>query len=692
MSDSQKAKAVGTWLAKKYDSSNWDDLATIARSAWASYPKYDDVTSVIALMATLKSAPTPESVAGLCARFVDDKGRPGLMAKLASDPRVLVGKKHWVLTSQLKREETLRERASKLLASPDYPYAADDPLSDVDGAPLVVVQGVAGGGKTWALADASRKWSNRGVTVWATARNRITAADTGLASGADRSRSLSTHSLRQRVALGGHYGPKPGDVVVVDEFGLLDHSDVEMILFLAESGVKVKVLGDSHQIQPIDGSTSARLVMDLAKNYNMPSLSETKRCARWKDLHDSLRSVVTGEANAKAVLSQLEVRSAQNVEEVAKIACDYKGAEIAVRSNKLRCKIAEVIPRPEISDSSGADTPEIAMLRDGIAAWKGDQIVVRRNSLAKGSHGELAMITNGERAAISALSSREVTLQIGDRTLSVTKEVAKTSLALGGVHTGDSAQGQSWERAVVVVTGAETREWLYSAATRGRNAPIFVVLSEDGDDPAELMEQVLRREGIARSVKEMCETDELLAQCVRELTGADGSISNLGADDSGDLSKNGKSRVHEKNGAEDDTCEHLPSRAEKVDAPKAKKSRKYAGGFFYKNDDGIWLVDYEQMAWVYEEMGRRDPRLDVRLGTTRAALFNVVEVREIEPGSGEWYDPEADTEMVARLEAYRARLAQESEERYEGYSGSRGSGSDKGTSQDHDGGYGYGRS
>jgi len=105
LSDPQRAKAVGVWLAKKYGSSNWDDLAAMARSAWANYPKYDDATSVIALMAGLKTAPTPESVAGLCARFVDDDGRPELMAKLAADPRVLVGKKHWVLTSQLKRED-----------------------------------------------------------------------------------------------------------------------------------------------------------------------------------------------------------------------------------------------------------------------------------------------------------------------------------------------------------------------------------------------------------------------------------------------------------------------------------------------------------------------------------------------------------------------------------------------------------
>ena len=665
LSDPQRARAVGAWLAKKYGSSNWNHLSAIARNAWAEYPRYDDVTSVIALMATLKTAPTPESVAGLCARFADDEARPELMATVARDPRILVGEKHWVLTSQLKREETLLERTTKLLAFTDHDATMEEALSDTDGAPLVVVQGVAGGGKTWALEAASREWDTKGVTVWATARNRLTATVTGLASGAERSRSLSAFSLRQRVALGGRFAPKPGDVVVVDEFGLLDQRDVEMILGLAESGVKVKALGDSHQIQPIDGSTSARLVMDLADECGMPTISETKRCAPWKDLHDSLRSVVTGETTLETIVSRLEIRSAQNVEEVAGIAGEYPGAEIAVRSNELRCKIADVIPRPEISCIAGSDKPNIAMVRDGIAAWKGDQIVVRQNSFGKDTYGDAARITNGERAVIQSVTPSELVLEIDDRIITVTREVAKNSLALGGVHTGDSAQGQSWERAVVVITGMETREWLYSASTRGKNPPVFVTLSQDPhDDPESVMEQVLRREGIARSVDEMCKTDAVLAQSVREHKGGDSSVSNLGSDGKADLSSDPKPQVPQQVAAEDAPME--ASASAEAEESETKKPRKYAGGFFYKNDDGIWLVDHKQMEWVYREMGRRDPRLDVRLGTTRAALFNVLEVREIEPGSGEWYYPEAGTETLARLKAYRASLDQGSGDRHKG--------------------------
>ncbi len=254
----EKAKLVGEWLANKYgvEREDWDAMSADAREAWAQYPVYDDVTKVVALMATLPRAPKPEAVAGICARFADDAARPALMDAVAADPRVLVGQKHWVLRAQLEREEAVIERATLLLARTKADTSIYELLTDTQGASVVVISGVAGGGKSSALAQASEKWSDEGVTVWATARNRLTATETGRATGAEEEQALCTAALRQRIAARSWNTPEPGDVLVVDEFGLLDSADVEMIMALAESGVRIKALGDAHQIQPIDGSTN----------------------------------------------------------------------------------------------------------------------------------------------------------------------------------------------------------------------------------------------------------------------------------------------------------------------------------------------------------------------------------------------------------------------------------------------------
>ena len=224
MSDPEKSKVIGKWLAEKYGVSNWDEMSRVAKKAWTQYPKYDDVTSVIALMATLPRAPKPEAVAGLCARFADDSERSELMAKVGADPRVLVGDKHWVLHSQLIREDEIRTRATKVLtigskttsaANPnnsakpasDFPFVGshepsiDEQLTSTTGPALCVISGVAGGGKTQSLTLANKYWNTRGVRVWATARNRLTATETGISAGAISSRSLSTQALRRRIAL-----------------------------------------------------------------------------------------------------------------------------------------------------------------------------------------------------------------------------------------------------------------------------------------------------------------------------------------------------------------------------------------------------------------------------------------------------------------------------------------------------------
>lgn len=112
--------------------------------------------------------------------------------------------------------------------------------------PLIFVPIIPGRGKTVALTEASEDWI--GKTVWVTARNRITAAETGRTVGAESVNTCSIAILRERVANGD--GPEPGDVVVVDEFSSLDHhTDDKIIQELADDGVIVKVLVDLRSTQ-----------------------------------------------------------------------------------------------------------------------------------------------------------------------------------------------------------------------------------------------------------------------------------------------------------------------------------------------------------------------------------------------------------------------------------------------------------
>ena len=825
MSDPEKSKVIGRWLAEKYGVRNWDEMSKAAKKAWTEYPKYDDVTSVIALMATLPRAPKPEAVAGLCARFADDSARTELMAKVGADPRVLVGDKHWVLHSQLIREDEIRTRATRVLTTgsetssetnlssknnpnnsanlaSDFPFVGphkpsiDELLTTTTGPALCVISGVAGGGKTQSLTRANKYWNDRGVRVWATARNRLTATETGISAGAISSRSLSTQALRRRIALdesrnsakssptnmnmdsdinlniesrkiadinkrnyvnmetdiignmntrnsgnndGNYFNmgvrnyanidpdnfaniPMPGDVLVVDELGLLDHSDIEMILSLAESGVIVKALGDAHQIQPIDGSTSARLLIDIAQKLGMATLDETKRCEPWKEIHDQLRDVVTGSNDPEKVLDLLQIKSAEKIEEIIEIISSFPDSEVVVQSNDLRCQIAQLLPRPEMEMLSGSDIANVVMLRDSIAGWVGDKVVIRRNLKVISPDGEFSHIFhNGQKGQIVEVNESSVVIKVNGYSATIKRDVVKDTLALGGVHTGDSAQGQTFSRAVVVVTGMETREWLYSATTRGRNAPVIISLSET-EDPRSVVEQVLLREGIAQSVDEMCKSDATLAQSVatvREVHSSDSGgpgdlvykarepepvepepvepeISHKDEISEPDIQEKPKpTKVSNKIfGTWDDEPIKVSAGSEKIKASPERqfenwKKRKYSGGFFYQNDNQIWVVDkvkYDLVLW--EMLGKGSSITD--------DYFKIDIVRKIEPDSDEMYYPDLDPgpqERAAQEKARREEAFKASQENgYRSSSSSSSSSYDQGTSKGRGGGgYGYGK-
>lgn len=654
LSDPKSRTALRDWFAQKYEISDWRTFGDKARAEWKEHPLHDDVTKVVALMAMLSTPPTPASVEGLCARFADDEHRAELMEKVGNDFRVLKGERRWALTSQLTRERKITEQAEKLIPRDCCDLAIEELLIEYS-SPLAVIQGVAGAGKSKALQAASKEWKNKGVTVWATARNRLTAVETGSAAGAKRSHTLSSYALREAVARS--RGPRSGDILIVDEFGLSDHGDVEMILSLAEKGVMVKLLGDSHQIQPIDSSTSARIVMDIAKRHDMPALDYSWRCEAWKELHDDLREVVTGAADPKEVVKHLEIHFAQTPYDVVKIAKSHEGAEIAVSSNELRCEIAEQLPRP----NRPRHLRQVFMTRDETAAWAGDHVVIRKNIAAKSRSGESVWLYNGQKARVAQVGRTEVVLMTDTDLIKISAETAKEALSLGGVWTGDSAQGQTWDRSVVVLTGLETKEWLYSAATRGRNAPVLVVLSGDGEDPRSIVEAVLSREGIAQTVDEMCKTDPLLARSVREAEGRwSGSQDRTGSKPAGVSKPQQLPLPLEEHPEKEDLENETSGEKSPVDA---SQPRRYLGGFFYRGEDGAWRVDFEKRQELYR-LARKGAGLGNSWGgrareAKAAKPFSVDSRREIVAHSGEFYDPVLDPSN----EAFLPGLAKELQDR-----------------------------
>jgi hypothetical protein len=263
------------------------------------------------------------------------------------------------------------------------------------------------------------------------------------------------------------------------------------------------------------------------------------------------------------------------------------------------------------------------------------------------------------------------------RRVSLAREKAKSALRVGGVWTGDSAQGQGWDgAAVVAVTGNETRQWDYSVFTRGRQAPIPVALTDDpnhemteeeaNEEARQVMRRVFNHDGLARTVDEMAKAAALDFTVPRTQFEMPPWMRAGGTDESGA----GAKAAEEKKAAAGEKARRKKEAgggiealfAEAAKAAEEKKAaaglssgfesrpRCWRGGFFYR-ENGVWLVDEERRAAQMWALMSWSPSCDL-------GHFNIESPREVEPGSGEYYDPGLDIAMLKRRAKEEAERAE----------------------------------
>jgi ATP-dependent exoDNAse (exonuclease V) alpha subunit len=111
----------------------------------------------------------------------------------------------------------------------------------------------------------------------------------------------------------------------------------------------------------------------------------------------------------------------------------------------------------------------------------GDQVLLRRNDRRLG-------VANGDRGVVTALDQARggLVVDLGRRRVVLDRpylDGAQPSLMHGYAITGHSAQGLTCDRAFVLVTSEASREWCYTALSRGRQGNrIYAVMPEHERD------------------------------------------------------------------------------------------------------------------------------------------------------------------------------------------------------------------
>nr|WP_275436755.1 AAA family ATPase [Helcobacillus sp. ACRRO] len=402
-------------------------------------------------------------------------------------------------------------------------------------APLVAIEGPAGAGKTTMLTVAERTIRAQGSQMH-TVTPTMKAAQVAQAEIGNDSSSLHAllyaHGWRWSEDQGGRthwsrlsdgdvdvngqvwHAPTRaiarGDIIVCDEAGMVDLDSMNALLTLAdETGARVALVGDPHQVRPVGHSGAMALVQrelpDDAK-ADLHSIHRFRTAAgdadtAYAEITRDLRSVGS-EAKAREVAAWLThhgyiTRCSDDQDQVDAAAAAWveahgRGESIAVMAdtNEIVTAINDQVQQTRL-DRGQLDTTATAPIRDSATAHIGDVVTTRKNN-----RDAAFTVANREQWTIQNITGAGITLTggIDNRSETITHEYAREHLSLGYASTVHGAQGVSTRSAVTVLTDTTSAAQLYVGMTRGKYDNRLLVAAPDGTGAAEQITEAMQRD------------------------------------------------------------------------------------------------------------------------------------------------------------------------------------------------------
>jgi len=378
------------------------------------------------------------------------------------------------------------------------------------GARVQVALAPAGTGKTTALGVLARAWAEDGGTVLGLAPTSAAAAvlRQDLTAPTDTLDKL-VHAITEMRDPGNadkavrvpswvaDIGPHT--LVVVDEAGMAATGALDTAVdFVLGRGGSVRLVGDDQQLASV---SAGGVVRDIAETCGAVTLSHVVRFADPVEGSASL-ALRTGDiAGIGFYLDHHRVHVGDPATVVDGAyrawATDRAAGLDAVMLAPTRTTVAALNARARADRLDAQSTPvgrEVA-LREGATASVGDLITTRRNDrrLALTAND---WVRNGDRWHILDVR-RDGSLRVRhlgtSRVIILPADYVAAHVDLGYARTIHSAQGLTADTCHTVATGAESRQLLYVAVTRGRtHNHLYVQTVGDGDPHSQITPDVLR--------------------------------------------------------------------------------------------------------------------------------------------------------------------------------------------------------
>lgn len=371
---------------------------------------------------------------------------------------------------------------------------------------LVVVEGAAGTGKTTTLAAASEGLDSNGNRLVVVTPTLKAAQVAGEQVGCDAFSAawlVHQHGFRwdddgrwHRVDPDEHTRPNPlarllpGDVLLVDEAGMLDQDVMRALLTVADdSGARVALVGDRHQLPAVGRGGAFDLAIRWAPDEARVELDTVHRFVddTYADITLQMR---TGERSGdvfdalvdrgEIVIHPTEVERTAAV--TATAAEDLRGGPLLIADTRDQVGLLNAAIRDaRLAGEGGVDRgdfTETASLTTsaGEQLSQGDRVATRRNDRDLG----VANRDTWTVAAVGDDGSLRVRGRCGERTLPA--EYARRHVELAFATTVHGAQGDTVDHAHLLIGETTGAASAYVGMTRGRRSNTAHLVADSLDE------------------------------------------------------------------------------------------------------------------------------------------------------------------------------------------------------------------
>ena len=338
---------------------------------------------------------------------------------------------------------------------------------------LSVVVGLAGAGKSTLLDAAREGWLQQGKRV-------IGAALSGKAAdGLEQSSGIESRTLAswRQSWKNGYHTLKPGDVMVIDEAGMVGTK--QMVAFMEtikQQGAKLVLVGDPEQLQPINAGTPLKEIANQVGAVELTEIRRQKTDWQRKASRDFAQKR-TKEA-IQAYADHGAVYEAESQDEaitalVEDYMCDLESNRQASTRLALAHRRADVHKinqaiRSVRQVSGDLNNEQLFKTRTGPRAFAaGDRIVFTRNNTDLG-------IRNGSLGTVKSIGDNQLTIILDQDGKNTSRTMTFSPKQYphfdhGYATTIHTSQGATVDRTFVLSSNRVDRHLTYVAMTRHRH-------------------------------------------------------------------------------------------------------------------------------------------------------------------------------------------------------------------------------